>query len=127
MYVPVFGRPDTACTRIYQRISSGTRSGIDYGSRFAGGISSRQVRSGAGSRRIARTCGGCNPVSEDYQLFFDPFKSGSGLSANGQGEIKNKKLIDSPPVTSQGETIVFKYTVYKPGCIPRDPRIIIGE
>lgn len=68
-----------------------------------------------------------NPVSGDYQLFFDPFKSGPGLSANGQGEIKNKKLIDSPPVTSQGETIVFKYTVYKPGCDPVDPRIIIGE
>ena len=49
------------------------------------------------------------------------------MSANGQGEIKNKKLINSPPVTSDGETIVFKYTVYKPGCDPVDPRIIIGE
>jgi hypothetical protein len=68
-----------------------------------------------------------NAIAEDYQLYFDPFKSGPAFSADGQGRIKNKKLINAPPVTSQGETIQFKYTVFKPGCDPVDPRIIIGQ
>jgi hypothetical protein len=68
-----------------------------------------------------------NPTDDYYELYFDPFKQGPTFKANGQGRIPNKKLINEPPVTSAGELIRFKYTVFTPDCDPRDPTIIIGQ
>ncbi len=70
--------------------------------------------------------GGITEIAESYELYFNPFLPDPAFAATA-GKIEAGTLVDEPPVLSFDDLIAFKYTIYKDGCDPVDPRIIIDQ